>query len=120
MDTKENFKNAETKPDGYMLLGIVRVYKTLCLPLKLCSFFKHGIPYTYLIRSKDDKGEFHYHIGWYFNNEGCEKGKVGYFDKKKELKHYNYSNQKFVGYKLSLKLSYRQMFRWWFRSKYYA
>jgi hypothetical protein len=94
----------------------IQTYKILISPLKLSSFFKHGVPFTYLRRiKKEDKG-FIYELGWYFNNNGCEKEKVGYFNKNKELVHYNYSNQRYLGHQLSLKLSYKQFFKSIFKS----
>ena len=82
------------------------LYKILCFPLRLSSFFKYGVPYAYLSRNKNK-----YDVVWYFNNNGIEKPKSAYFNSKKKLKKYNYSNQKFLGFKLSLKLSYIQIFK---------
>ena len=92
------------------------VYKVLCKPLLLHSFYKYGIPYCYLSRTIVIDGKSIYCIVWYFNSNGAERGKVKYTLKNQELKR-NYSNQRYLGHKMSIYFSYRQLFRLFQKNK---
>ena len=71
-------------------------------PLSFTKFFKHGIPYAYLIRSINEKTNSHkYEIGWYFNSDGAQRDNI---------KGCNYSSSRYLGDILSLKVSYRQFY----------
>lgn len=76
------------------------LYKILIYPLKFHKFFKYGTPYVYLNRyTEKDSNKIYYNLCWYFNTKNKRPNKY----------NKNYSNQKYLGNRLSLLQSYKQL-----------
>lgn len=86
------------------------MYKILVLPLRIFSFFKYGVPYAYMRRTTKTKNNTEYYIYeiiWYFN---CKDPKS-----KNSLNIHKKNSTRYLGNKLSLKVSWKQLYKYHFK-----